>query len=147
MARRTSSSTTSTATGPTTELSSPVRSPTTDLRVAVYPNGKVDPGHSHQMELKLQDGTFRLNIAKLEQIFFEHVEHGYVPSSCSHFVSFETPVPIVAGSGTGGAYRGIAGSFEMTVTADEVHMPCSPPFSGPPSWEVIVLAGSGTITA
>ena len=62
------------------------------------------------------------------------------------FRQLRDPVPIVAGSGTG-AYRGIAGSFEMTVTADEVHMPCSPPFSGPPSWEVIVLAGSGTITA
>ena len=113
--------------------------------VAIYPNGKVDQGHSHQMELKLKAGTFRLSIAKLEQTFFLHVTHGYVPSACSHFVSFETPVPIVAGSGTG-AYSGIAGSFEITVTADEVHQPCVPPLSGPPSWEVIVLAGSGTIT-
>jgi hypothetical protein len=97
------------------------------------------------MELKLHDGTFRLSIARLEQIFFAHVQHGYVASSSSHFVSFETPVPIVADSGTG-AYRGIAGSFEITVTADEGHKPCSPPLSGPPSCEVIVLAGSGTVT-
>ena len=66
MARRTSSSTTSTATG---NYRAVVTGAVADYgpAVAVYPNGKVDPGHSHQMELKLQDGTFRLNIAKLEQ--------------------------------------------------------------------------------
>lgn len=113
--------------------------------VTVYPNGKVDPGHSHQMELQLKDGTFRLSIASLEKEFFSRVEHGFVPSACSHYSSFETPVPIVGGSGTG-AYTGITGSFDITVTADEVHRPCRPPFSGPPSWEVIVLAGGGTIS-
>jgi hypothetical protein len=115
--------------------------------VAVYPNGKVDPGHNSEMELKLQDGSFRLNIAGIEKTFFAHVESQPVSSaSCSHFESFASTVPVVAGLGTG-AYRGITGSFEMTVTADEVQSkPCTPPISKPPLGEVLVLAGSGTVT-
>jgi hypothetical protein len=115
--------------------------------VAVYPNGKVDPGHNSEMELKLQDGSFRLSIAGIEKTFFAHVESQPVsPASCSHFESFASTVPIVAGSGTG-AYRSMTGSFGMTVTADEVQsMPCTPPITKPPLWEVIVLAGSGTVT-
>ena len=115
--------------------------------VAVYPNGKVDPGHNSEMELKLQDGSFRLSIAGIEKTFFAHVESQPISSaSCSHFESFASTVPIVAGSGTG-AYRSMTGSFEMTVTADEVQsMPCTPPITKPPLWEVIVLAGSGTVT-
>jgi hypothetical protein len=88
--------------------------------VAVYPNGNVDPQHNSEMELKLQDGAFRLNIAGIEKTFFAHVEHQPAYSAtCSHFQSFASTVPIVAGSGTD-AYRGITGSFEMNVTADEV---------------------------
>jgi hypothetical protein len=114
--------------------------------VAVYPNGKVDPQHNSEMELKLQDGSFRLNIAEAEKVFFAHVEH-QPPSSatCSHFNSFASNVSIVAGSGTG-AYRGITGSFEMTITAGEVQSkPCTPHITKPPAWEVIVLTGSGTV--
>jgi hypothetical protein len=33
--------------------------------VAVYPDGKVDPEHDSELELKLSRGTFRLNIAGL----------------------------------------------------------------------------------
>jgi hypothetical protein len=115
--------------------------------VAVYPNGKVDPQHNSEIELKLQDGSFRINIAGIEKTFFAHVESQPVSSaSCSHFESFASTVPIVAGSGTG-AYRDIAGGFDMTVTADEVQSkPCTPSISKPPLWEVIVLAGSGTVT-
>jgi hypothetical protein len=115
--------------------------------VAVYPNGNVDPQHNSEMELKLQDGAFRLNIAGIEKTFFAHVERQPAYSAtCSHFQSFASTVPIVAGSGTG-AYRSITGSFEMNVTADEVQSkPCTPPISKPPLWEVIVLAGSGTVT-
>jgi hypothetical protein len=115
--------------------------------VAVYPNGKVDPAHNSEMELKLQDGSFRLNIAGIEKTFFAHVEAQPVSSaSCSHFESFASTVPVVAGSGTD-AYRSITGSFDMTVTADEVQSkPCTPPTGKPPLWEVIVLAGSGTVT-
>jgi hypothetical protein len=114
--------------------------------VAVYPNGNVDPRHNSEMELNLQDGSFRLNIAGVEKTFFAHVESQPAHSaSCSHFASFASAVPIVSRSGTG-AYRGVTGSFDVTVTANEVQSkPCTPPISKPPLWEVIVLAGGGTV--
>jgi hypothetical protein len=53
-------------------------------------------------------------------------------------------VPIVAGSGTGG-YRGMAGTFAMTLTLNEVHSsPCATSLSI--LRQVIVLSGTGKIT-
>jgi hypothetical protein len=51
------------------------------------------------MELKLQDGSFRLSIAGIEKTFFAQVESQPVSSAaCSHFESFASTVPVVAGS-------------------------------------------------
>jgi hypothetical protein len=61
--------------------------------VAVYPDGKVDPAHDSELELKLSRGTFRLNIAELDQEFFRHASHQPAyPATCSEYVSFTTPV-------------------------------------------------------
>lgn len=112
--------------------------------VAIYPNGKVDQEHNSEMELNLSRGTFRLNIAQLEREFFAHAMQHYpaYPATCSVFDSLTVPVPIVAGSGTG-AYRGIAGTFTVTVTAEEdLHRPCNSPTR---QWEVILLAGQGIL--
>ena len=53
--------------------------------------------------------------------------------------------PIVAGSGTG-AYRGISGTFTMTVTIDEIvaKSKCNP--SGEFLAQAIVMTGSGTVS-
>jgi len=113
--------------------------------VAVYPNGKVDQDHSHQLELELSEGSFRLDIAQMERDFIAHVvvPQPQFPATCSDYVNFTVSVPIVAGSGTG-LYRGVRGSFNLTATADETQArPCAPPFHK--GWEVIAIVGSGTV--
>jgi len=58
-------------------------------------------------------------------------------------VSVSDAVPIVPGSGTG-VYQGIAGTFAMTLTLNEVHnSPCT---SLSILRQVIVLSGAGNIT-
>lgn len=120
--------------------------------VAVYPNGKVDPEHNSEVELKLSRGTFRLSIAQLDREFFGDLSHfPDYPGTCSEHVGFTTRVPVVAGSGTG-SYRGITGDFTIGVTADEALAPSA---AGKPCtqapwkklWEVIVLAGPGTVSS
>jgi len=59
-------------------------------------------------------------------------------------VSVSDAVPIVPGSGTG-AYRGITGTFAMTLTVNEVHnRPCAKSLSI--RRQVVMLAGAGKIT-
>lgn len=113
--------------------------------VAVYPDGKVDQEHDSEMELNLSRGAFRLNIAKLEKQFVAAATQHYptYPATCSVFDTITTPVPVVAGSGSG-AYRGITGTFTITVTAQEdLYRPCNSPTK---SWEVILLTGHGTVS-
>lgn len=121
--------------------------------VAVYPDGKVDQEHNSELELNLSRGTFRLDIAALDREFLQDRLAHYpdYPATCSETISFTTRVPVVAGSGTG-SYRGITGEFSIGVTADEDltdgASAAGKPCTQPPSrlWEIIVLAGSGTIT-
>jgi hypothetical protein len=113
--------------------------------VAVYPDGKIDQEHNSEMELNLSRGTFRLNIAQLEKRFLALAMQHYptYPATCSVFDSLTIPVSIVAGSGTA-AYRGITGTFTITVTAQEdLYRPCNPPTK---SWEVILLTGRGIVS-
>lgn len=113
--------------------------------VAVYPNGKVDPEHNSEMQLNLSRGTFRLNIAQLEKEFVADAMQHYptYPATCSVSDGITVPVPTVAGSGTG-AYRGITGTFTITVTAEEdLYRPCNSPTK---QSEVIFLTGHGTVS-
>ena len=122
--------------------------------VAVYPDGKVDPEHNSELELHLSRGTFRLNIATLDREFSLQVSEHFpaYPATCSAYVSFTTSVPVVAGSGTG-SYQGITGDFTIGVTADEalagaasgVGEPCTQVRRR--AWEVIILAGPGTVSS
>jgi hypothetical protein len=115
------------------------------------PAQEVSPGstgvsaHGGELELKLTRGTFRLNIADIDTKFVEGTSHEPVfPRTCSTYVSVSDAVPIVPGSGTG-AYRGIAGTFAMTLTLNEVHdSPCTTSLSI--LRQVIVLSGAGNIT-
>jgi hypothetical protein len=115
------------------------------------PAEEVSPGstgvsaHGGELELKLTRGTFRLNIADIDAKFVQGTSHEPVfPRTCSTYVSVSDAVPIVPGSGTG-AYRGIAGTFAMTLTLNEVHSsPCTTSVSI--LRQVIMLSGAGKIT-
>jgi hypothetical protein len=113
--------------------------------VTVAPDGKADPSHSSQLELRLTRGSFRLSIADLDQRFVSATSHEPIyPATCSDFVSVSAAVPVVSGSGTG-AYWGIRGSFTLTATLDEVEAkPCEPDRGF--AWQAVVFAGPGIIS-
>jgi hypothetical protein len=115
--------------------------------VTIYPNGKVDPEHNSEMVLRLLHGSFRLRIAALDKAFVKVTTHEPIyPKTCSDLMRVTKSTPIVAGSGTG-AYRGIRGSFSVTLTANEVEArPCRP--NGPSAIraQLLTAAGSGTVS-
>ena len=87
--------------------------------VTVKPDGTVDPSHSSELELQLSRGTFRLSIAALDAAFVKAVGQWPVDTAtCSIHGSVTRTAAVVAGSGTG-AYRGIEGSFTLTISLDE----------------------------
>ena len=114
--------------------------------VSIYPNGKIDPMHNSEMELRLTDGSFRLSIAALDKKFVKATSREPIyPKTCTDLISIAGTTPIVAGSGTG-AYRGIRGSFPVTLTLNEVEArPCRPS-PGAFRAQLITVAGTGTIS-
>jgi hypothetical protein len=114
--------------------------------VTIYPDGQVDPAHNSEMELRLTHGSFRLSIAALDKAFVKATSREPIyPKTCTDLVSVTGTAPIVVGSGTG-AYRGIRGSFPVTITLNEVEArPCQPS-PGAFRAQLITVAGSGTIS-
>jgi len=114
--------------------------------VSIYPDGQVDPAHHSELELRLTDGSFRLSIAALGKAFVTAASHAPIyPKTCTDLIRVTGTTPIVAGSGTG-AYRGIRGSFPVTLTLNEVEArPCQPS-PGAFRAQLITVAGSGTIS-
>ena len=114
--------------------------------VSIYPDGKIDPAHNSEMELRLTHGRFRLSIAALDKAFVKATSHEPIyPKTCTDLVRVTATTPIVAGSGTG-AYRGIRGSFPVTITLNEVEArPCQPS-PGAFRAQLITVAGSGTVS-
>jgi hypothetical protein len=110
----------------------------------ISPGGSGGSAHGGELELTLTRGTFRLDIAGLDAKFVQGTSHEPVfPGTCSTYVSVRDAVPVVPGSGTG-AYRGIAGTFTMTLTLTEVHKsPCTTSLSI--LRQVIVLSGAGVV--
>ncbi len=113
--------------------------------VSIYPNGQVDPAHNSELELRLAHGSFRLSIAALDKTFVKATSHEPIyPKTCTDLLSVTGTTPIVAGSGAG-AYRGIRGSFPVTITLNEVEArPCQPT-PGAFRAQLITVAGSGTV--
>lgn len=114
--------------------------------VTVFRNGQVDPSHTHDLELKLSHGSFKLSITELIKKFGAVTSHEPIyPRTCSDYMTASATLPIVPGSGTG-AYRGISGSFQASLTADEVEKkPCQP--VGAIQWQALVLRGPGRVSA
>jgi hypothetical protein len=113
--------------------------------VTVFPNGRVDPSHTHDLELKLTRGSFKLSITELDKKFVAVTSHEPIyPRTCSDYMTASAPMAVVPGSGTG-AYRGISGRFAVTITADEVEKkPCQP--VGAIQYQALVLRGPGHVS-
>ena len=113
--------------------------------VTVLPDGKTDPEHTSEMELELRHGTFRLYIEGIAGKFRAQTAHEPAyGTTCSDYFHVTASVPIVAGSGTG-AYRGLGGSFSLTLTGNEDQKtpPCEPGFAS----QILLLIGSGTVSS
>jgi hypothetical protein len=117
------------------------------LAVSIEPDGTVDPEHNSEMKLRLTRGSFRIKIAALDKAFVKKTSHEPTyPKTCSDLISATASVPIVAGSGTG-AYRGIRGTFPVTITLNEVEArPCRPNSPSAFRTQLITVAGSGTVS-
>jgi hypothetical protein len=114
--------------------------------VSIYPDGKVDPAHDSELDLRLTDGSFRLSIAAIDKAFVKAGSHTPIyPKTCTDLISVTGITPIVAGSGTG-AYRGIRGGFPVTLTLNEVEAKPCEPSPGAFRAQLITVAGSGTIS-
>ena len=114
--------------------------------VTVHPNGTVDPEHTSELKLELTHGSFRLSIAALDKAVIRAYQHWpHNQATCSGSITVSAPAPVVAGSGTG-SYRGISGAFTMTATIDEVDV--KPVCNGTSKFlsQVILLAGTGTVS-
>jgi hypothetical protein len=115
--------------------------------VSIYPDGHIDPEHNSQLALRLTHGSFRLSIRALDAAFNKVTSHEPVyPKTCSDLIRVTATSPIVSGSGTG-AYRGIRGSFRLTLTSNEVEAtPCAA--NGPSAIraQLLTAAGSGRIS-
>jgi hypothetical protein len=114
--------------------------------VYVRPDGTVDPEHAAELQLKLSEGSFRINVADFDKKLVEAFGHAqFNPSTGSGHVSVTGATPIVTGSGTG-SYKGISGSFVLAVTIDEiVQKPATTP-SGAIRAQVNIMAGSGVVS-
>ncbi len=118
--------------------------------VSINQDGTLSTEHT-ELNLVLSQGSFRLNIAELDKKFVAAAgstpfQHG--PKSCSGFVTASAAVPIIAGSGTG-AYQGISGTFQLTMTAGEVDVPTTDSrcnTNGGLLGQVIVTEGTATVS-
>lgn len=119
---------------------------------SVSPDGTISPDHG-ELNVALSHGSFRIDIRALDSAFLGAVSQApFYPSNntCSGSVSATDVAPIVPGSGTG-AYRGIGGTFTLTITAGEVDARTADPASpcnatGALLGETIFTTGPGTIS-
>jgi hypothetical protein len=113
--------------------------------VSVYPDGRVDPEHDHDLSLRLTRGSFLLDEASLDKRIVTAFRHWLGnPDTCSGHTSATAPVPVVPGSGTG-AYRGISGGFTLTATVDEIDTKSGCTATGAFIAQVVVITGPGTV--
>jgi hypothetical protein len=110
---------------------------------SVSTNGAV---HRSELDLSLAGGSFRISIADLDKKIVSAFSHFPSNSStCSGSVIVRGAAPIVAGSGTG-SYRGISGTFDLTVTIDEVVAKSKCDASAAFLSQAVVISGSGSVS-
>jgi hypothetical protein len=118
-------------------------------------NGTPDSQNNTEVELALVSGSFRISVVGLDKKITSAFNNFKVNSStCSGYVSVTGATPIVAGSGTG-AYTGISGSFNLTITIAEIGPKntsgkqkgqCNESNSAAPIGSAQVVTGSGTVS-
>jgi hypothetical protein len=111
----------------------------------VLPDGTIDPEHTSQLQMNMTHGSFRLSIAAIGRGVVDTKRWQWHKANCSGRVSFGAQAPVVAGSGTG-AYRGITGTFDVTVTIEEVDV--KPVCNGTSGFlsQLILLDGTGSVS-
>ena len=113
---------------------------------SVHPDGSVDPDHASNLRLTLKKGSFLISVAALDKQFVDVLRTApFDTQTCSGRVSVMAAAPIIPGSGTG-LYRGIAGSFDLTLAVDEVVDNSSCSFSGTTAGQLVLTEGEGTIS-
>lgn len=99
-----------------------------------------------QLDLDLSRGSFRLDIADLDGRLLALMRHLAVNQhSCSAEATASARVPIVPGTGTG-AYSTVRGTFDLTITLDELYHPGACQETAPYLAQEIVTAGWGSIS-
>jgi hypothetical protein len=103
----------------------------------------------HELELSMTRGSFRLNIAGIESelgkaIFGAFPTHS---STCSGEVSVSGATPVIDGTGTG-AYKGLQGSLDMTITINEVEEwpTCPKTDTSPYLAQSVFITGKGMVS-
>jgi hypothetical protein len=111
----------------------------------VLPDGTIDPEHTSQLQMNMTHGSFRLSIAAIGRGVVDTERWQWNKANCSGRVSFRAQAPVVAGSGTGD-YRGITGTFDVTVTIEEVDV--KPVCNGTSGFlsQLILLDGTGSVS-
>jgi hypothetical protein len=113
---------------------------------SVNPDGSASTKHNSELNLMLTHGSFRLDFAELDKRFIGVLGNLAVnTTTCSATASVSGAVPIVAGSGTG-SYKGVTGTFNLTVTLDEVYKPGACHETGAYLAQSIVTTGLGTVS-
>ncbi|MEY9876253.1 hypothetical protein ABH931_005763 [Streptacidiphilus sp. MAP12-33] len=114
--------------------------------VSVNPDGSVSTGHAGQMKLVLSQGSFRIDFGALDQQLLAAIgAHPMDTRSCAGHVTTTGTAVVVPGSGDG-AYRGIAGTFHLTVTLDELVARNQCDWTGATLRQSIVVLGSGELS-
>jgi hypothetical protein len=115
--------------------------------VSVLPDGTIDPEHTSEFNLALAHGSFRVLIGPLHKKLVQAFTH-FKPDkrTCSGHLAVTGAAPVVAGSGSG-LYKGISGTFKLTVTVNEVdgQSDCHGG-SGVLLAQALFFAGSGTVS-
>ena len=111
-----------------------------------HANGAIDLEHTADLNLALTQGSFRIRIAGLDRkVVTAFKRLHFDTSTCSGNVSVAGRSPIVEGSGTG-SYKGISGSFTLTVTIAEIVPRSKCNASGAFRAQAIVITGSGIVS-
>jgi hypothetical protein len=102
-----------------------------------------------ELKLEMTRGSFRLDIAVIESELVKSAGSGFPTNqaTCSGLLDITAASPIVSGSGTG-AYRGIHGTFHLTVSINEVESwpVCPKTDTSPYLSQTAFITGSGLVS-
>jgi hypothetical protein len=114
--------------------------------VSINPDGSVSADHAGQQSLVLSQGGFRIDFAALDHKLIAALQtHPVNPHSCAGHVTVSGTAPVVPGSGSG-AYQGLSGAFQLTVTLDELVPRTQCDWTGAMLKQSIMVNGSGDLS-